>query len=109
MRTPLVLTFVVILALPLAANIVGRDGADAGAENRELAAFPRYDGTTASIVDYADGFGRWFDDHFGFRSALVRWYGESRVRFFGVSPTSSVVKGQHGFFFYADDGAMEDY
>ena len=50
------------------------------------------------------GFGAWFDDHFGFRSTLVRWYGESRLFGLGVSPSAAVVKGRDGWFFYADDG-----
>jgi hypothetical protein len=109
MRKTIVIIFLVILALPLMANVARRDGAEAGAENRTLAAFPRYDGTLESIAEYGSRFGTWFDDHFGFRSALVRWYGESRLYMFGTSPTSSVIKGKNGFFFYADDGAMDDY
>src|SRR4051812_27424611 len=109
MRRILVIAFIVIIALPLAANLAGRDGADAAAENRELAPFPAYNGTLNSIANYGNGVGKWFDDHFGFRSPLVRWYGESRLRIFGVSPSTTVVKGRDGFFFYADDKAMEDY
>jgi alginate O-acetyltransferase complex protein AlgJ len=109
MPKAVVVVFLVILGLPLVANVAGRDGADAGSENRTLADFPRYDGTLQSIADYGSRFGNWFDDHFGFRSALVRWYGESRLYLFGTSPTSSVIKGKNGFFFYADDGAMDDF
>jgi len=101
--------FVAVVSLPLVANLAGADGADAAAENRELAAFPRVDGTWRSIADFGPGLGAWFDDHFGFRAALVRWYGESRLFTFGVSPTTSVVKGNDGWFFYADDESMEDY
>ena len=81
-----------------------------GAENRELAAFPQVD----RIVDVdrrasAAASSRWFDDHFGFRSALVRWYGESRLFVLDVSPSAAVVKGRDGWFFYGDDKAFEDY
>ena len=88
--------FVVIISLPLAANLAGVDGADPGAEHRELAT-------------WKDGVTNWFDDHFGFRSALVRWYGESRLFGFGVSPSPAVIVGRDGWFFYADDKAVEDY
>ena len=54
-------------------------------------------------------FSAWFDDHFGFRSRLVRWYGESRLFVLGVSPSAAVVKGEHGWFFYGDDKSVEDY
>ena len=51
----------------------------------------------------------WFDDHFGLRSTLVKWYGETRLFVFGQSPSTSVIKGRNGWFFYADDKAAEDY
>src|SRR5437868_10927629 len=97
MNRLLTLLFAVIISLPLAANLAGRDGADPGAENRELAELRR------------DGLSAWFEDHFGFRSTLVRWYGESRLFWLGVSPSSAVVKGRDGWLFYGDDGAVEDY
>jgi alginate O-acetyltransferase complex protein AlgJ len=96
MNRTLTALFVVIVSLPLAANLSGVDGADPGAENRELATWK--DGVTA-----------WFDDHFGFRSSLVRSYGESRLFWLGVSPSSAVVVGRDDWFFYADDKAVEDY
>src|SRR5262245_13463188 len=109
MRLPLVLLFIAMIATPLAVNITGRDGGDAGAENRELAKFPTYDGSATSIVDYGNGFSDWFEDHFGLRSRLVRWYGETRLNLMGISPTTAVHKGSDGWFFYADDKATEDY
>jgi alginate O-acetyltransferase complex protein AlgJ len=105
----LVILFVTVISLPLAVNLAGVDGADPGAENRELAAFPHLDGTLASIAALPAGFSAWFDDHFAFRSRLVRWYGESRLFVLGVSPSAAVVKGEHGWFFYGDDKSIEDY
>lgn len=93
----LVVAFLIIISLPLAANIGGVDGGDPEAENRTLAVF-RWDHP-----------GAWFDDHFGFRSTLVRWFGESRLFGLGVSPSASVVVGQDGWFFYADDSSIDDF
>jgi hypothetical protein len=109
MKAVFVALFVIVISLPLAANLAGVDGADPGAENRELAAFPRVDGTAASIAAFPSNLALWFDDHFGFRSVLVQWYGESRLFVLGVSPSAAVVKGRDGWFFYADDKASEDY
>ena len=105
----LTLLFVAVIALPLAANLAGVDGADPGAENRELAAFPRVDTTWTSLAAFPPACAAWFDDHFGFRSRLVRWYGESRLFGLGVSPSAAVVKGADGWFFYGDDKSVEDY
>src|SRR5581483_6634758 len=97
MRLPLVVLFLAIIGLPLGLNLTGRDGADAAAENRALAPF------SWRHLDV------WFEDHFGLRSTLVRWYGETRLFLLHTSPSSSVVVGRDGFFFYADDKALDDY
>lgn len=104
-----VVLFLVLIALPLAVNLTGRDGADAAAENRELAAFPAVNGSLKSWLAFPNGFSHWFEDHFGFRAALVRW--DAAVKLFGlhVSPSDSVIVGKHGWYFYADDGSLEDY
>jgi alginate O-acetyltransferase complex protein AlgJ len=103
------LLFVAVISLPLAANLAGRDGGDPGAENRELAPFPTVDRSVASLRAWPAAFSSWFDDHFGFRSLLVRWYGESRLNGLATSPSAAVVKGEHGWFFYGDDKSIEDY
>ena len=109
MKGLLVALFVAVISLPLAANLAGMDGADPGAENRQLAAFPHVDGSWTSVALLPDSFTRWFDDHFGFRTRLVRWYGGIRLFALHVSPSTAVVKGEHGWFFYGDDKAVEDY
>lgn len=88
--------FIAVITLPLAANLTGHDGADPGAENRQLAT-------------RADGLDKWFEDHFGFRAMLVRWYGLSRLELLHTSPTSRVARGRDGWFFYLEDDAAEDY
>src|SRR3954453_18357677 len=93
LRHLLVVLFVAVISLPLAANLAGVDGADPGAENRELAPFPRVDRSAASLTALPPAFSDWFDDHFGFRSRLVRWYGESRLFVLHVTPSSAVVRG----------------
>ncbi|HTK30112.1 MAG TPA: hypothetical protein VL309_11190 [Vicinamibacterales bacterium] len=105
----LVVLFLAIISLPLAANVTGHDGADPAAENRELAPFPSVRETWRQPAVLLAKTSAWFEDHFGFRAALVRWYGESRLFVLGVSPTTAVVKGGGGWFFYADDKAIEDY
>src|SRR5262249_51255989 len=109
MRAPLVIAFIFVISLPLVMNVAGRDGADPGAENRELADFPRYDGTTQTLIAYPSSLGLCFDDHFGLLSTLIRRYGELLLFLLGVSPSTAVVRGHDNWFFYADDHALEDY
>jgi alginate O-acetyltransferase complex protein AlgJ len=105
----IVVLFLLVISLPLAANLSGVDGADAAAENRELAALPRVQLSWRGLATYGAGLSRWFEDHFGFRAQLVRWYGESRMFGLGVSPTPAVLRGRDGWLFYADDGGFEDF
>ena len=68
MKRLLIILFVTVISLPLAVNLAGVDGADPGAENRELAAFPHLDGTLASMAALPAGFSARFDDQL--RSAI---------------------------------------
>jgi hypothetical protein len=105
----LVALFLLVISMPLAANLAGDDGADAKAENRELAQFPEWTGDWTSVAAYAGGFDAWFEDHFGFRARLVRWFGESRYFGLHVSPAATVVRGKGSWLFYADDFSLDDY
>ena len=105
----LVVLFVAVIALPLAANLAGFDGAGPQAENRELAAFPRVDGSMTSIANAGPQLSAWFNDHFGFRSTLVQWSAALRLFVLRVAPSSAVVRGADGWFFYGDDKAIDDY
>jgi hypothetical protein len=109
LNAALVVGFLVVIGLPLAANIVGKDGGDQEAENRDLAKFPTFEGTWDSVVSWPNGLDAWFQDHFGFRSTLVRWYGESRYYGLHVSPSAQVVRGNEGWLYYADDAGLDDY
>jgi hypothetical protein len=100
--------FLAMLAAPLAANLAGRDGADKG-ENRTLTAFPRVDGSWSSIRNFPPGVDGWFQDHFGFRAMLVRWYGTSRYFWLGISPSPLVIRGKDDWLFYEEDSALEDF
>jgi alginate O-acetyltransferase complex protein AlgJ len=109
MNRLLVILFVGFISLPLAANLAGIDGADAANENREMSPFPRWTGTWKSAVDYPAAFAGWFEDHFGFRAQLVKWNAGTRLFGLGSSSSRSVVVGRDGWFFYGDDGALDDY
>jgi hypothetical protein len=108
-RNALIAVFVALIGLPLLANLAGFDGANPLAENRRMAEFPRLESNWASLGAFPAGFTAWFEDHFGFRSTLVRCSGELCYFVLGVSPATSVVKGRDGWLFYADDSGMDDY
>lgn len=109
MNAALVAGFLIIISLPLAANLSGKDGGDPEGENRTLAPFPTVDRTWTSVIQFPSGLDTWFQDHFGYRTMLVRWYSESRYFWFDMSPSPLVSRGKNGWLFYADDGGMDDF
>jgi hypothetical protein len=105
----LIAVFLLMLVLPPLGTIAGLQRATPEEENRPLASFPTLQMTWASWRAFPDAFTRYFEDNFAFRPALVRWQAAARVKALGVSPSTAVVKGRDGWWFYADDGAMQDY
>jgi alginate O-acetyltransferase complex protein AlgJ len=105
----LVVLFVSVLALPALGTALGMQAVGASGENRTLAPFPRLAMTWTAWRVFPEAFTRYFEDNFALRPLLVRWQALVRLKALDVSPSSSVVKGSNGWFFYADDGAMEDY
>ena len=99
----LVAGFLIIIGLPLAANIAGQDGGDQEAENRDLAKFPTFEGTWKSVARSGRAVsisGSRITSDSGRRSCA----GTARPRYFGlhVSPSSQVVRGKDGWLYYAE-------
>jgi hypothetical protein len=105
----LVTAFLVIIGSPLTANLRGKDGGSPEDENRELAPFPTLAPTWTSMAAFGTGLDVWFQDHFGFRSTLVRWHGVIHYFWLHVSPSSLVIRGKDDWLFYADDGGLDDF
>lgn len=104
----LVVSFVVLIALPGVATLLGVRGVDAD-ENRTPAPPPVVRADWASLRALPDAFTRYFEDNFAFRARLVRTQADLRLRAFGVSPSPAVVVARDGWLFYGEDGAIEDY
>lgn len=105
----LIALFVVAIALPGIGTLLHLDHETASGEKRELAPFPTVDLHWASLRRFPDGFARYFEDNFAFRTRLVRWQAAIRLSALHVSPSPAVVAGRNGWLFYADDGALQDY
>jgi hypothetical protein len=100
----LVLLFVVALVLPLAdlATEGALDPALPLVENRVLAERPAWSWDVALGRSFTRPFEDWFDDHFGFRTTLLRWNGALHLFGLGVSVSPSVAVGEDGWLFLTD-------
>ena len=105
----LVLVFLAVVSVPIVATAFGVDGGDAAVENRQLAAFPHLDASWHTLAGYPSHFTDWFADHFAFRKHMVRWFGESRYFWLGVSPSQAVAPGRDSFLFFIIDESIDDF
>ena len=108
-RNVLAAGFLALLGLPAAVNLLGGHGANAEAENRRMAGFPRLEPRLDSVRAFPAAFDAWFQDDFGLRGTLVRWSGEIKYFGLGVSPSATVVRGADGWLYDDDDFGMVDY
>ena len=93
----LIVVFLVLIGLPAAGN-VRRPAEAAVTENRSLAPAPEWKPTRK----FPGQFEAFFNDHFGFRQALIRGLAFAEVRWLRVSASAKVILGKHGWLFYTD-------
>lgn len=92
----LVALFVMAIAVPGVATLAGAGGD------------VQRDDTTGAAAPGLQGLAARFDGHFAFRARLVRLQAWLRYSLAGVSPLPTVWQGRDHWWFYADDGAVEE-
>lgn len=99
--------FVATLVAPSAKMLVGPPEPWELAENRHPAPAPTWPASAGEAAELPARFGRWFEDRFGFRRALIRVNALVSARVFGISPHRDVVLGEEGWLFYQGRGVLE--
>jgi hypothetical protein len=105
----LVVAFVLAVWLPLLALGLGFDPEVAMVEKRVLAEVPSLSADPESVAAFPSEFEAFWNDHFGFRSLLIRWHHLMRLRLLGLSSNENVVVGTDGWLYYAGQGNMDLY
>jgi alginate O-acetyltransferase complex protein AlgJ len=65
--------------------------------------------TWRTLGDFPKSFERYFNDHFGGRSLLIRWNNYLSIKWLGESPLKSILLGKEGWLFYTLDKEMADH
>ena len=78
------------------------------AERRELATFPLITPDSGLLTRFPGQFETWFNDHFGMREGLVRWYNRIRVQWLGVSSSEWVLVGGDGWLYQSGSPHVDD-
>ncbi len=78
-------------------------------EKRKLAQAPVFDATRSGVRRFPRDFERWFNDHIGFRRALVRFHNAARLIGLNSSPVTLSVVGKDGWHYYNFAPAIDSY
>jgi hypothetical protein len=98
---------IALLGLPALISIV-KPAAPVN-ENRTLSPFPGRPGSVETALAYPAKLDGWINDHFGFRSTLLKLNNRTRHSLFGQFPTSQVIQGKGRIFLAAHATTHEPY
>lgn len=76
-------------------------------ENKELASFPQLKKNGKWNIDFMQELGRYFEDHFAFRTELVTADAKIQSKIFKVSNADAVTAGTDGWLYYT--ATVNDY
>jgi alginate O-acetyltransferase complex protein AlgJ len=92
---------VAFISAPLLGVWTGMAPPMEGGEYRTPARRPELKPTRASVNAFPAAYERYYNDHFGFRQALVRAHSWMKYHLFDESPLSTVIKGREGWLYFA--------
>lgn len=98
-----------IVALVPVLTILGVDSKPQVEENRQLAKLPPVSLEQFTSAKYFRSWGDYLRDNFSFRGRLTEANAHIRYNYFASSPTDSVLVGEDGWLFYAQEGMKSDF
>jgi len=102
--------FAALLWLPTVDYFTGIDITEPPGENRLPAPKPRLTQRNFSgVQNYLAAAEVYFNDHFGFRKRLIRWFQQWKVRLYHDQTVNKVVVGQNGWLFTGDMMMVDHY
>jgi len=102
------LCFVMLISIPLISSLLTRDEEMSKAEKRRLAPLPELAFSKTSFQKFPTEFEKYYNDHFGFRSQIVKLHNYAICSIFKVSPSTAVTVGKEDWYFF-NSGAIHDY
>ena len=104
----LIVLFASLLWLPTLDELLHVDRALAYDEKRVLADLPDFEFGLNGLKRDIAAWQNCFNDHFGFRLRLLRWYNQLNYRLFGNRHGSGVLKGRDGWLFYGQEDMVQN-
>ncbi len=103
------LLFIIFLATPMLVSVTSETETISKAEKRKLAQFPKLTFSSSILKTFPKEFEDYVDDHFGFRSQIVKKHNYTLCKIFKISPSSMVTIGSDNWYFFNQDAAIQDY
>ncbi len=104
----LVTLFLGMISVPLAVTVLKPTETESQAERRRLAPLPEWHWDKRALNEFPKRFEAFYNDHFGLRQTLVKWFNRLRVGWLRVSPSDWVLVGDRGWLFQGGDPHIRD-
>jgi len=106
----LIFVFAILLWLPTVDYFIGVDRSKPAQENRPLAPRPRLTSPDlAGMEHYLAATEAYFNDHFGYRKRLIRWFQQWKPRLYGSKSVDLVMAGQNGWLYFTEGQMIDHY
>ena len=104
----LVLLFLGALAAPWVDEIVRTDEARGPREHehRNAGQKPAFPSDGLTLYRFPNAYENYFKDTFGLRDVLLRWHSLQSLELFDTSPTTQVLLGKDGWYFYTGNDSV---
>ena len=102
-----VVVFLFAISTPLAGHLLHMGTSTSVDENRELAKLPELTKEWQKLRSIPAGFDQYFNDRFGFKKILSKFYAQITYLIFKKSPSSQISVGKDGYLFFNSHSAEE--
>ncbi len=107
----LVLLFLAALAAPWIDQVARTDEARGPMqrEHRPAGQKPELSLDPVALYKFPAAYENYFKDSFGLRDVLLRWHSRQSLELFGTSPTTQVLLGKDGWYFYTGNDSVRAF
>ncbi len=106
----LIAVFVVLLWIPTLDTFLKIDRSPAPGENRLLAKFPATPHASfGEVQKFMGGLELYFNDHFGFRKKLIRWFQSWKFGLYHDRSVLNIILGQDHWMYWSEKQMVEHY
>ena len=108
-QTLLVVSFLLMITLPLGGMLIKQSEEVSEKEKRRLAALPELRFSSSMLDEFPTEYTRYFNDHYGFRTDMIDMNKGIKRAVFNKSAVRMVVRGEQDWLFLDDHQSLYDH